>query len=90
MFYHKYDKFYTLRDYTHTYYIVRMCIISKCVKLIIFMVEHCLRIFFMPSGSAKWYWAFHHVYVLSWGKFACKINNYLQMYCLHAPTLVLV
>ena len=33
MFYHKYDKFYTLRDYTHTYYIVRMCIISKCVMV---------------------------------------------------------
>ena len=65
--------------------IIRMCIITKCVKLITFMVEQCLRIFFMLSGSAKWYWAFHHVYVLSWGKFARKINN-LRMYCLHVPT----
>ena len=68
--------------------IIRMCIIAKCVKLIIFMVEHCLKDIFMLSGSAKWYWAFHHVYVLSWGKFAHKINN-LQMYYLQAPALML-
>ena len=66
-----------------------MCVIAKCVKLIIFTVEHHLKDFFMLSGSAKWYWAFHHVYVLSWGKFARKIDN-LRMYYLHDPALVLV